>query len=210
MSKRRRALARRPSPLEILAMLNRYILWVGRVSRLFAVIATALIVIAMLVVCQMILMRYVFRLPTIWQTDFVVFSATAAIFLGAPYVLLKGGHVGVDVVELMLGQQNRKRLRILGAMLGLVFCIVMLAATWVQFEEAWAGNWKHSSVWAPPLWIPLSALPVGFFLLCLQYTANILVLLGLAEQPVDTSSIPGPELPLPATSAGANEKGHLP
>jgi hypothetical protein len=118
MSKRRRALARRPSPLEILAMLNPYILWVGRVSRLFAVIATALIVIAMLVVCQMILMRYVFRLPTIWQTDFVVFSATAAIFLGAPYVLLKGGHVGVDVVELMLGQQNRKRLRILGAMLG--------------------------------------------------------------------------------------------
>ncbi|WP_281977246.1 TRAP transporter small permease subunit [Pseudorhizobium flavum] len=191
-------------------MLNPYILWVGRVSRLFAVIATALIVIAMLVVCQMILMRYVFRLPTIWQTDFVVFSATAAIFLGAPYVLLKGGHVGVDVVELLLGQQNRKRLRILGAMLGLVFCIVMLAATWVQFEEAWTGNWKHSSVWAPPLWIPLAALPIGFFLLCLQYTANILVLLGLAEQPVDTSSIPSPELPLPATSAGANEKGHLP
>jgi len=210
MSKRRRALARRPSPLEILAMLNPYILWVGRVSRLFAVMATALIVIAMLVVCQMILMRYVFRLPTIWQTDFVIFSATAAIFLGAPYVLLKGGHVGVDVVELLLGQQNRKRLRILGAMLGLVFCIVMLAATWVQFEEAWTGNWKHSSVWAPPLWIPLAALPIGFFLLCLQYTANILVLLGLAEQPVDTSSIPSPELPLPATSAGANEKGHLP
>ena len=191
-------------------MLNPYILWVGRVSRLFAVMATALIVIAMLVVCQMILLRYVFRLPTIWQTDFVVFSATAAIFLGAPYVLLKGGHVGVDVVELLLGQQNRKRLRILGAMLGLVFCIVMLAATWVQFEEAWTGNWKHSSVWAPPLWIPLAALPIGFFLLCLQYTANILVLLGLAEQPVDTSSIPSPELPLPATSAGANEKGHLP
>lgn len=191
-------------------MLNPYILLVGRVSRLFAVIATALIVIAMLVVCQMILMRYVFRLPTIWQTDFVVFSATAAIFLGAPYVLLKGGHVGVDVVELMLGQQNRKRLRIAGAILGLVFCIVMLAATWVQFEEAWTGNWKHSSVWAPPLWIPLSALPVGFFLLCLQYTANILVLLGLADQPLDSGSIPSPELPLPATSAGPNEKGHLP
>ena len=191
-------------------MLNPYILWVGRVSRLFAVMATALIVIAMLVVCQMILLRYVFRQPTIWQPDFLVFYAPAPIFLGAPYVLLKGGHVGVDVVELLLGQQNRKRLRILGAMLGLVFCIVMLAATWVQFEEAWTGNWKHSSVWAPPLWIPLAALPIGFFLLCLQYTANILVLLGLAEQPVDTSSIPSPELPLPATSAGANEKGHLP
>ncbi|HEX2146959.1 MAG TPA: TRAP transporter small permease, partial [Pseudorhizobium sp.] len=58
-------------------MLSAYVLWVGRLSRLFAIIATALIIIAMLVVCQMILMRYIFRLPTIWQTDFVVFSATA-------------------------------------------------------------------------------------------------------------------------------------
>ncbi|MGW9232263.1 TRAP transporter small permease subunit [Pseudorhizobium sp. NPDC055634] len=192
-------------------MLNSFIRWAGRLSRLSAVIATALLILAMLVVCQMILMRYAFRMPTIWQTDFVVFAATAAIFLGAPYVLLKGGHVGVDVVELLLGQENRTRLRILGAFLGLGFCIVMLAATWVQFEEAWSGNWKHSSVWAPPLWIPLAALPAGFFLLCLQYTANILVLLGLGEQPADEAdSLPNPELPLPATVVGANEKGQLP
>lgn len=192
-------------------MLNAYIRGVGRLSGLFAILSTGLIILAMLVVCQMILMRYVFRLPTIWQTDFVVFAATAAIFLGAPYVLLKGGHVGVDVVELMLSDRNRRFLRLVGAVFGLIFCVVMLAATWVPFEEAWTGNWKHSSVWAPPLWLPLAALPAGFLLLCLQYVAQILVLLGLGQQPAVTTELPGTDLPLPATPTNEhNAEGRLP
>lgn len=192
-------------------MLNAYIRGVGRLSGLFAILSTGLIILAMLVVCQMILMRYVFRLPTIWQTDFVVFAATAAIFLGAPYVLLKGGHVGVDVVELMLSDRNRRVLRLVGAVFGLIFCVVMLAATWVQFEEAWTGNWKHSSVWAPPLWLPLASLPAGFLLLSLQYVAQILVLLGLGQQPGAVSDLPGSGLPLPATPTNEhNAEGRLP
>lgn len=154
-------------------MVMGYIKAVGTISRGLAVVATLLLIAAMLVVCQMILLRYVFRLPTIWQNDFVVFGATAAMFLGAPYVLLKGGHVGVDVVELMVGEGTRRRLRLVASLLGLSFCLIMLAATGVQFHEAWAGNWKHSSVWAPPLWVPLSALPISFGVLSLQYIAEI-------------------------------------
>lgn len=164
-------------------MIKAYIRAVGVLSRLLAMVSTALIIAAMLIVCQMIMMRYVFRLPTIWQTDFVVFSATAAMFLGAPYVLLKGGHVGVDVIELMVGDRTRSALKVLGSLLGLFFCLIMLAACWIQFHEAWAGNWKHASVWAPPLWVPLLSLPVGFGMLCLQYVAHILALLtGTKEE----------------------------
>ncbi len=165
-------------------MVHAYVRAVSGLSRALAVFATLLIIAAMLVVCQMILMRYVFRVATIWQTDFVVFSATAAMFLGAPYVLLKGGHVGVDVVDMMLGDAARRRLKTIGSLLGLAFCIIMLAASWIQFHDAWAGNWKHSSVWGPPLWIPLMALPVGFAALCLQYVAQILVL-ATSDAPLD-------------------------
>ena len=177
-------------------MVKTYIKVVGNLSRALAILSTTLIIAAMLVVCQMILMRYVFRQPTIWQTDFVVFSATAAMFLGAPYVLLKGGHVGVDVVELLLADNARARLRLIGSFLGLIFCALMLVATWIQFHEAWAGNWKHSSVWAPPLWIPLLSLPVGFAVLCLQYIAQILVL--LSGKPLETAGHAPltPELPV--------------
>jgi len=155
-------------------MIRTYIRGVAALSRMLAVLATVLIIAAMLVVCQMILMRYVFNVPTIWQTDFVVFSATAAMFLGAPYVLLTGGHVGVDAVEMVVGPRTRYFMRVVASFLGLAFCIIMLAATWIQFYEAWEGDWRHSSVWAPPLWIPLSILPVSFAMLCLQYIAQIL------------------------------------
>ncbi|MBB4953356.1 TRAP-type C4-dicarboxylate transport system permease small subunit [Agrobacterium vitis] len=163
-------------------MVKAYIGLIGQISRLFAALATALLIASMLVVCQMILLRYVFSLPTIWQTDFVIFSATGAMFLGAPYVLLKGGHVGVDVVEMMVSAPTRRALKLVGSFLGLLFCLIMLISGWIQFHDAWAGDWKHSSVWAPPLWIPLLALPIGFGLLSLQYTAEILALLTNSAQ----------------------------
>ena len=155
-------------------MLRLYIAAVSGLSRALAAVAVLLLAAAMLVVCELILMRYVFRHPTIWQTDFVVFAATAAIFVGAPYVLLVGGHVGVDVVEMTVGPRARAGLRLAGKVLGLAFCATMLVASWLQFHDAWANGWRASSVWGPPLWIPLAALPIGFAALCLQYLAEIL------------------------------------
>lgn len=157
-------------------MVRAFVAGVDNVSRLFGIVAGVLIAAAMVVICQMIFMRYVFRAPTIWQTDFVVFSATAAIFLGAPYVLLRKGHVGVDVIETLASAPVRRALAILGAFLGLAFCIAMFVASVLYFHEAWEGGWTTSTVWAPPLWIPLIPLPVGFGLLSLQYVAEILKL----------------------------------
>jgi len=173
-------------------MIKTYIQVVGGLSRALTLIATLLVIAAMLVVCQMILLRYVWSLPTIWQTDFVVFAATAAMFLGAPYVLLTGGHVGVDVVELMVSPKTRSRMRLVASLLGLAFCSAMLAATWIQFHDAWEGDWRHSSVWAPPLWIPLCALPLSFAVLCLQYLAQIF---GLWITPETAAAAPSQDLP---------------
>jgi TRAP-type C4-dicarboxylate transport system permease small subunit len=159
-------------------MTRRFVALADGLSYLFAVVATLLLVAAMLVVCEMIVIRYALRAATIWQTDFVIFSATAAIFLGAPYVLLKKGHVGVDVIEMLLPPAGRRGLKVVAALLGLAFCAAMLAASWINLEEAWSAGWRHSSVWAPPLWVPLSSLPIGFGLLCLQYVSEILKLLA--------------------------------
>jgi TRAP-type C4-dicarboxylate transport system permease small subunit len=147
-------------------------------SRIAGIVATLLLVAAMVVISEMIFLRYVFRAPTFWQTDFVVFSATAAIFLGAPYVLLRKGHVGVDIIEIMLTDRARRRLRLLGSIFGLLFCAGMCVTCAHYVYEAYVGGWKHSSVWAPRLWIPMLSMPVGFGLLCLQYVAEMLKLIG--------------------------------
>jgi TRAP-type C4-dicarboxylate transport system permease small subunit len=162
-------------------MIRSFIALSDGLSRIAGVVATLLLVAAMVVVSEMIFLRYVFRAPTSWQADFVVFSATAAIFLGAPYVLLRKGHVGVDVIEVMLGEPARRRLRLVGSLLALAFCVVMLVTCASYVHEAYVGGWRHSSMWAPRLWIPMLSLPVGFGLLSLQYVAEMLKLIAPAN-----------------------------
>src|SRR4051794_41885615 len=80
-----------------------FIYVVKRISQLCGIIAAALIAGGVLVVCQMVFIRYVLNQNTIWQTDFVTWSLVAATFIGSPYVLLTRGHVNVDVLPLYLG-----------------------------------------------------------------------------------------------------------
>ena len=63
----------------------------------------ALIALGVVVVCQMVFVRYVLNQNTIWQTDFVTYSLVAATFVGSPFVLMTRGHVNVDVLPLYSG-----------------------------------------------------------------------------------------------------------
>ncbi|WP_368642220.1 TRAP transporter small permease [Castellaniella ginsengisoli] len=159
-------------------MSQTFMRWVERLSRACGVLAALLLTFAMLVVCQMILMRYVFRAPTIWQTEAVVFGATAAIFLGAPYVLMTKGHVGVDFIQMLVGARARRWMDRVGAWLGLTFCLLMTAATGLHLFEALEGGWTTPSVAAVPLWMPLAPVVFGFVLLSLQYVVEIMKLSG--------------------------------
>jgi len=171
-------------------MSRRFISAVETLSRLCGVIAALLLIVAMTIMCQMIFMRYLFRSPTSWQTEVVVFSATAAIFIGAPYVLMKKGHVGVDVVELLLSSGKRRWLRLVSSLLGLLFCVLMAIASAIYVFEAWEGGWTTPTIAAIPLWIPATPMFVGFGLLCLQYVAEIMKLWHPEEDAEEASPAP--------------------
>lgn len=162
-------------------MLRYFVVAIERLSRGAGVLAGVLLAVAMVVVCQMIFMRYVLGAPTSWQTDIVVFSATAAIFIGAPYVLLTRGHVGVEVIELLLRDSALRRLKLVAAILGLAFCVVMAVASGMYWYAAWEGGWTTPTIDAIALWIPLAPMVLGFILLCLQYVVEILKLCSPGE-----------------------------
>lgn len=154
------------------AAARRFVSVADALSTAFGAVSAALFALAMLVITHMILVRYVFRSPTIWHTDFAVYSATAAVFLGAPYVLMKRAHVGVDVVETLVPAWTWAILRTVGNVFGLAFCAAMLVASALFAHEAWANEWRTAGVWQIPLWMPSLPLPLGFALLCLQYLAE--------------------------------------
>jgi TRAP-type C4-dicarboxylate transport system permease small subunit len=153
-----------------------FIATVGRLSRLCGMLAVALLLAAVVVVCHLVFVRYALRQSAIWQHEFVTFSLIAATFIGSPYVLLTRGHVNVDLLPLYLGARARLALALLASGVSLGFCLVIAWTGFQWWHEAWANDWHNETVWAPPLWIPYLAMPLGITLLALQYLADILVL----------------------------------
>lgn len=156
---------------------------IRRLSMLCGLFAAGLIAASVVVVCQMVFVRYVLNQNTIWQTDFVTFSIVAATFIGAPYLLIHRGHVNVDVLPLYLGPTGRFWLALASMLMALGFCAVMTVLTFNFWFEAWDNNWRSESMWRARLWIPYAAMPFGLGVLSLQYLAEIFKLVTGRELP---------------------------
>lgn len=142
-------------------------------SRLFGIVSMLLLAAATAVVTQMVFMRYVLRESTIWQTEFVIYALIASTFIGAPYVLLHKGHVGVDLLPQVLPRMASRALQLVAALISMAFFLAVFWSSWLYFYEAAAKGWTTETVWAIPLWIPLLPLPLGIGMLILQGLAEI-------------------------------------
>jgi TRAP-type C4-dicarboxylate transport system permease small subunit len=164
-------------PPERKTRMHAFVKFVAAISKACGVLAAGLVGAAIIVVCQMVVMRYFLNASTVWQTEFVIFSLVAATFIGSPYVLLIRGHVNVDLLPHYLGDRGRHLLALLASAGGLAFCLALTGAGFDLFHEALVNGWTTDTVWALPLWIPYISLPLGIGLLSLQYIADILALL---------------------------------
>jgi len=98
-----------------------YIKSVHRISLLCGTVATILLCLAILVIMDMVIERYVFNLSTSWQTEFVIYSLAGGTFIGCPYVLLKKGHVNVELLPHYLGYNGKLVLALMSSFLSLLF-----------------------------------------------------------------------------------------
>jgi TRAP-type C4-dicarboxylate transport system permease small subunit len=142
-------------------------------SRLAGYVAIALIVSAVVVICQMLFIRFVLNQSAIWQNEYVTFALIGATFLGAPYVLLTRGHVNVDLLPIYAGPGFRKLLAMVAGALGLVFCLTVFVTSLEWWWEAYSLGFRTSSVWRARLWIAYLPVPIGSGLLVLQYLVEI-------------------------------------
>ncbi len=165
------------------ALMDKFVRGITLLSQICGVFAAALIAASVVIVCQMVFVRYVLNQTTIWQTDFVTFSIVAATFIGSPYLLLNRGHVNVDVLPLYLGQKGRYRLALASMLMSFAFCAVMTVLTFQFWHEAWENNWRSESIWRARLWIPYASMPIGLGIISLQYVAEIIKLVTGRDPP---------------------------
>jgi len=166
-----------PAAAGPLAPVSRALAWLnGKIlsASMLALVAAALVL--TLSVC----MRYFLKEPTEWQDETSVFLLVGAVFMSGAYVQSYRGHVGIEAVAGLLPERwNRRRLLLVDA-ISLLFCAFFSWKSWTLLLEAVAEHQTTSSSWAPPLWIPYSAMTLGMTLLSLQILVQIPGRLGRA------------------------------
>jgi TRAP-type C4-dicarboxylate transport system permease small subunit len=145
-------------------------------SRVAGVTAAGLMGLAVFVICDMVVERYILNLTTIWQIDVVTYAIVGATFVGSSYVLMTRGHVNVEILPLHAGQTTRYWLALATGLLGLAFCVVLFVLCTSYWYQAYAEGWKSNTVWRARLWIPYLSMPIGLGLLVLQYIAELVSL----------------------------------
>jgi len=163
--------------------MDSFIKFTHALSRFCGTVATVLLISAILVIINMVVERYVFNLTTSWQTEYVIYSLAGATFIGSPYVLLEKGHVNVELLPHYLDYKGKLILAIICSVLSLIFCTVIfyLSAHW--WYDAYINNHTTGTIWNAYLWKLHFPLPLGMFIMILQYVADILSLITRREMP---------------------------
>lgn len=166
-------------------MLEGFIRFANRLSLAAGVLSASMIAVSILVVCEMIFVRYVLGRSTIWQTEFVTYMMLGATLIGMPYVQRLRGHVNVDLLPHYLGGRARFALAVGVLLLSLGVAGLFAVYGYGFWHEAWAGDWKSDTVWGVKLWLPYAAVPIGFGLFALQLAADLLGLATGRSRPFD-------------------------
>ncbi len=142
-------------------------------SQISGYAAALSILAATLIIVEQVVVRYVFRAPTIWQVEIAVYLLIAATFLGAPYGLKENAHINIDMIIINIPTDARRKLDILTSTIAMLFCFFLAYRGGVMWWEAYEGGWRSSSLLSVPLIYPYALIPVGMFLTGLQYTEKI-------------------------------------
>jgi len=149
--------------------------------------------IAVLVICDIVVERYILNLTTIWQIDVVTYCIVGATFIGSAYVLMTRGHVNVDVLPIHLKGPVRYWLAFATMVMGFGFVIVLFVLCTAYWYQAWTNNWRSDTVWRATLWVPFLAMPIGLGLLVLQYSVEFINLMTGRAPPFGISEQAGAE-----------------
>ena len=156
--------------------MDKFVRAVTLMSQITGVFGALLIAAAVLIICDIVVERYILNLTTIWQIDAVTYCIVAATFVSSPYVLMTRGHVNVDILPLHVSPRARYGLALFTSLLSLAFCIALFLLVSAYWYEAYSERWLSNTVWRARLWIPLLSMPVGLGLLILQYIVEIIAL----------------------------------
>ena len=99
-----------------------------------AFLAGILLVGAVLIVSLEICMRYFFEKPQIWTVEVCEFILFILTFLGAPWLLKKGGHASVDILVERMSPVPKRYAGLFASAVGMLVSLVLV---WFSLATSW-------------------------------------------------------------------------
>jgi len=127
-----------------------------------------------LILTYEVLSRYLFNAPTIWVQETSTYLYMWTMLAAASYTLQTGKHVQVDLLIERLPARPRAALELVTSAVGMVFCAIVSLQAYEMIRATVRFAKVSATPLRVPLWIPQSALLMGFVLLTFQFAFHIL------------------------------------
>ena len=138
--------------------------------------------------------RYLFSAPTLWAFEISYMLMGSVFMLSMAYCLQVDQHVRVDFLYAAVRPRKRASIDFIGFLIVLPMTFWLLGGFCEYFERAYLGNeGSGESAWNPPIWPFRFVFILGFVLLLLQVTVNMVratstLVRGTDENPEEESN----------------------
>ncbi len=129
----------------------------------------------MFAVAAEIIQRKLIGRSIIWSVEYAEYGLFYLTFLAAAWVLRRDAHVSVDVLVSHLGIRAKQLLDLVMSIIAALLCMVITwYGTTVTIDMYMRGAYRETSMLATPLFITLIPIPIGCFLLTVQFLRRTL------------------------------------
>ena len=139
----------------------------------FSYAAAGLTLLMMLTVIYDVVARLAFRAPTLWVIDINEYMLVYLTFLPAAWILLKDGHIKVEILVSRFRPGPRRVTGFVTDLLGLLYSAVLTWQGWLMTREAWEHDYRFSTALSAPQFLVFVIIPIGSALLCLAFVARL-------------------------------------
>lgn len=122
-----------------------------------------------------VLARNLFGAASPWAFDLSEYSLVWMTFLAAPWILLRDGHVRVEIVVDALGPRAQRFLGLIVSIIGLIVCAVLTWRTGIAAVEYVQGGVMMPRIWHIPRIWPYIAVPFGSAVLTLAFVGRLML-----------------------------------
>ncbi len=138
--------------------------WFDHVINSLAVIAGVLMCLLTVLVCVDVAVRNfrLFAMP--WSLEVAEYSLLVVTFFGAPWVLVTGGHISIDILIDRLAPDARRRMRLASYALGALVCAVLLGFSIGAWWNSFSDGTMVVETFVVPEWL-FFAIPPPIFLM---------------------------------------------